>query len=85
MAFGDQPITINWFKIDGTLPPATVLVNNGQVIQFRGIAGGRVRRWSSNCKWQPLLRLCPPPNLMWEYAEYHEMTKQKPAVKGQIR
>jgi hypothetical protein len=59
VAFGDQPITINWFKIDGTLPPATVLVNNGQVIQFRGIAGGRVRRWSSNCKRQPLLRLCP--------------------------
>jgi len=36
VATGDQPITINWFKIDGTLPPA-VLVNNGQ-IQFRGIA-----------------------------------------------
>ncbi|XP_046437149.1 basement membrane-specific heparan sulfate proteoglycan core protein-like isoform X37 [Daphnia pulex] len=35
-ASGDQPITINWFKMDGVLPPA-VLVNNGQ-LQFRGIA-----------------------------------------------
>jgi hypothetical protein len=29
-ASGDQPITINWFKMDGVLPPA-VLVNNGQL------------------------------------------------------
>lgn len=29
-ASGDQPITINWYKMDGVLPPA-VLVNNGQL------------------------------------------------------
>ena len=29
-ASGDQPITINWIKLDGVLPPA-VLVNNGQL------------------------------------------------------
>ena len=29
-ASGDQPITINWSKMNGTLPPA-VLVNNGQL------------------------------------------------------
>lgn len=29
-ASGDQPITINWVKVDGALP-AAVIVNNGQL------------------------------------------------------
>ena len=43
-ASSDQPITINWIKLDGVHPPAAVLVNNGQLqvrnrSEYRGDRG----------------------------------------------